>query len=450
MRLSGNSIEAVPSVLQMLRSQRHRGRQGAGLAVLTAPSSAGFSVLKFDGNDSLDRLCDSAMPLGQLCQALKGSTAIGHVRYATNGLAGTEAVHPFVSPDGQVALCGNFHFGCRYEAPDGNLITRKIAEALASTGSHQEALRLTLADARGGFVLCGITADGSAFAVRDRHGIRPAWYALDERGLRVASERHALHAANACPLPPGHALIMDADGSLSLVRIMEPAPLCQCPFESIYFASAEDPDIAATRRNLGRALSTQVLQVIDGEELPPLITYVPHSAVHAWQGLADALGDSVIPADIISKTTRHRTFMHVADGRTDEVRQAYTIDVGKINNCDGVKGRAVIIVDDSIVRGTTFRQSTLLSDFQALGASRIIIVSSAPPVLFPDFYGIDIPTRAELVAAQAADSGLSVPCLITPQSVTIPVSVIYQTVTDLQRVLGPDFGTWVFTGNYPD
>ena len=79
-------------------------------------------------------------------------------------------------------------------------------------------------DARGGFVLCGITADGSAFAVRDRHGIRPAWYALDERGLRVASERHALHAANACPLPPGHALIMDADGSLSLVRIMEPAP----------------------------------------------------------------------------------------------------------------------------------------------------------------------------------------------------------------------------------
>lgn len=432
--LPGNDTDAVPGALAMLRDQRHRGRQGAGLAVPDA--AGGFSVLKFDDDNSLDHLCDAAC-------ALHGDMVLGHVRYATNGRGGTEAVHPFVSRNGRVALCGNFHFGRRYEAPDGQLVTERIAQALSETDSLTDALRQTLAEAHGGFVLCGITADGCAFAVRDRHGIRPAWYVLRDGELRVASERFALHDANARELPAGHALVRDSHGRVTMERLMAEAPLCQCPFERIYFASAKDPDIAAARRALGRALAPAVMQAIAGEALAPVLTYVPNSAVHAWEGLAEALDDAVVPSSIISKLTRHRTFMHGAESRVSEVESAYSVEAEALN-------RAVIIVDDSIVRGTTFRRSTLLRQLQERGATRIIIVSSAPPILYPDHYGIDIPTREELIAARAAATGRTVAELLTPPDVTIPVTVIYQSIADLCRVLGPSYGTWVFTGTYPD
>lgn len=342
-----------------------------------------------------------------------------------------------------MALCGNFHFGRRYEAPDGQLVTERIAQALSETDSLTDALRQTLAEAHGGFVLCGITADGCAFAVRDRHGIRPAWYVLRDGELRVASERFALHDANARELPAGHALVRDSHGRVTMERLMAEAPLCQCPFERIYFASAKDPDIAAARRALGRALAPAVMQAIAGEALAPVLTYVPNSAVHAWEGLAEALDDAVVPSSIISKLTRHRTFMHGAESRVSEVESAYSVEAEALN-------RAVIIVDDSIVRGTTFRRSTLLRQLQERGATRIIIVSSAPPILYPDHYGIDIPTREELIAARAAATGRTVAELLTPPDVTIPVTVIYQSIADLCRVLGPSYGTWVFTGTYPD
>ena len=224
---------------------------------------------------------------------------------------------------------------------------------------------------------------------------------------------------------------------------MAEAPLCQCPFERIYFASAKDPDIAAARRALGRALAPAVMQAIAGEALAPVLTYVPNSAVLAWEGLAEALDDAVVLSSIISKLTRHRTFMHGAESRVSEVESAYSVEAEALN-------RAVIIVDDSIVRGTTFRRSTLLRQLQERGATRIIIVSSAPPILYPDHYGIDIPTREELIAARAAATGRTVAELLTPPDVTIPVTVIYQSIADLCRVLGPSYGTWVFTGTYPD
>lgn len=438
-RTSGDAVgDSVPDALHLLTLQRHRGRQGAGLA------TDSLKVVKFAGDDALNSL--------SACDFPQSYRALGHIRYATNGNNGIDAVHPFVSRNGKLALCGNFHFGRSYNCSDGQIITDILGERICES-SVLQALTDVLADLPGGFVLCGITADGDSFAVRDRHGIRPAYYVRTHSKLAVASERYALQTvypdADVHKLPPGHVIFEGKNGCCRLTRILPEAPKAYCPFERIYFSSGKDPQIAVQRRRLGRALASRVADYISPDE-KPVLTYVPYSAEHAWQGLAEALGDRVLPADIIRKNVSGRTFLNCPNNRTDEVRNAYRL----ADNASRLTGRSIILVDDSIVRGTTFRESNLLVELATLQPPEIIIVSSAPPVLFPDYYGIDIPVADDLIARKALqDNGSldmgTLAASLMPDGFDIPVKVIYQRLEDLREILGPEYGTWVFSGDYP-
>lgn len=429
----------IADAKQLIRLQRHRGRQGAGIA------SANFAVTKFNGDGAIDKLLSAPISPSHI--------ALGHVRYATNGNESIEAMHPFISSNGRLALCGNFHFGKCYDAADGRNITEKIA-ALLERYTLCEALNIALADTSGGFVLCGITADGQTFAIRDRHGIRPAYYSLTDNYVAIASERFALEQilpdANATELPAGHAIISGSDGNTNITRILTPGIPAACPFERIYFSSAADKEIADVRQRLGQSLAAQISELLGPTPRPTLLTYVPNSAYHAWQGLANALGNSVIAAAILEKTISGRTFITGPTERAGEVSNAYRLNA----NAFAFSGHDIIIVDDSIVRGTTFRDSNLLPLLGTLTPGRIIIASSAPPVLFADYYGIDIPNSDVLIATKATDGHKNVDAsrvaeLIHPSGFTTPLSVVYQSVEALKAVLGPGYGTWVFTGDYP-
>lgn len=431
---------AVPMTMQLIEHQRHRGRQGAGIAL------GNLSVTKFAGDNAVNHLVNAVVA--------PSNVAMSHVRYATNGDNGLNAVHPFVSTDNQLALCGNFHFGNDNSNNDGKTVTEDIANALVDN-NIERALTHVLINKPGGFVLAGITLHGQSFAIRDRYGIRPAYYISTDSLTAVASERFALTAVfpNAVvkELMPGHAIITSPNGSTVVTRVLPPAKPAECPFEIIYFSSGNDPEIAAKRQLLGRSLAKQIRPLIAGQEQKPILTYVPNTAVDAWKGLSKELGDSVISVDIIKKSTFKRTFINTTELRENEVQDVYKLS----SEAHKYTGRTIIIIDDSIVRGTTFRNGNLLAQLSQLNPQQIIIASAAPPVLYPDYYGIDIPTQAELVAYKAltakGDIDMSrMAKLLTPLNMTIPLTVVYQTVADLKHILGHQYGTWVFTGEYPD
>lgn len=438
--LGQSPTNSVPLALRLATLQRHRGRQGAGMAI------SNLSVIKFAGDNATERLINADIEPSHI--------AMAHVRYATNGNSSLNAVHPFVSTNKQLALCGNFHFGKNNSNHDGQIITEEIANSLCKT-DLEHALKQTLKDTNGGFVLAGITRKGYSFAARDKYGIRPAYYICTNGITAVASERYALEATfpntDVTELIPGHALITAPDGTIKITRILPPAKPAKCPFEIIYFSSGKDAEIASKRQLLGRCLATNIKPLIAGTQQKPLLTYVPNTAIDAWKGLAQELGDSVIPTAIIKKNASQRTFINATHAREKELQSIFSLT----HEAHKYKGHDIIIVDDSIVRGTTFRHGNLLTLLAQLNPAKIIIASAAPPVLFPDYYGIDIPTQAELVACKALAADQSVDAslvanLLTPPNLTIPLKVVYQTVTDLKNTLGSQYGTWVFTGKYPE
>jgi amidophosphoribosyltransferase len=374
----------------------------------------------------------------------------------------------------------------------------------------------------GGYVICGMMGHGDAFVLRDPNGIRPAYYYKDDEIIVVASERPVIQSVlnvpfeNVHELKPGHAAIIKKNGEFSEVEIIEPLERKSCSFERIYFSRGNDAEIYKERNVLGRNLTGSVLKAIDDDLDNTVFSYIPNTAEVAFGGLVEGLHEHVntwkteqiisrknlspeVITQILSrrprihkvvlKDAKQRTFITDDETRDSLVNLGYDITYGTVN-----KGTDnLVILDDSIVRGTTLKQS-ILKILDRLGPKKIIVVSSAPQIRYPDCYGIDMAVLSKFIAFEAAvallkDTGkenfldelyektcveiekpkeeqhnlvqeiydhftaeeisVKIAQLIKPKTLKAELKLIYQTIEGLHDACPHNLGDWYFTGNYP-
>ena len=370
----------------------------------------------------------------------------------------------------------------------------------------------------GGYAMEGMIGNGDAFVLRDPAGIRPAFYYQDEEVVVVASERPAIQTVfnvkyeNIRELPPGNAIIIKKSGETAIKEILTPKVRKACSFERIYFSRGSDRDIYRERKMLGKLLFSRVAQAINHNLKDTVFAYIPNTAETSYLGLIEeaeqylneqkakqlAVAEkSEIPAilsqkvrteKVAIKDVKLRTFITEDSSRDDLVAHVYDITYGSVQ-----KGDNLVIIDDSIVRGTTLKKS-ILSILGRLEPKKIIIVSSAPQIRYPDCYGIDMARLEDLVAFQAAlalhkergtyhiikevyekcltqvvlsddkvvnyvkevydpftDEEISdkIRDLLLPNDFTSEVEVIFQTVDNLHKACPENLGDWYFTGDYP-
>lgn len=375
----------------------------------------------------------------------------------------------------------------------------------------------------GGYAMAGLMGHGSAFVLRDPSGIRPAFWYEDDEICVVASERPVIQTAfnlkveDIHELKAGHALIIEKKGQVKEIQINEPRALAQCSFERIYFSRGSDADIYKERKALGRLIVKDVLKSVDHDYDNSVFSFIPNTAEVSFYGLikgleealnADkieqikALGPEAKPealAQIIKRRARIekiaikdaklRTFITQDDSRDDLVAHVYDITYGSVRR--GTDN--LIVIDDSIVRGTTLRQS-ILRILDRLGPKKIVVVSSAPQIRYPDCYGIDMAKMGDFIAFEAAiallretkqahvidevykaaleqvalpkeqvknvvqriyapftDAQISakIAQMLTPAGMQAQVEIIYQSVENLHIACPGHTGDWYFTGNYP-
>ena len=406
---------------------------------------------------------------------------LGHLRYATFGKNDVAFCHPFVHEsselDHTLLLAGNFNLTNAHELfddyrhhgsfptskSDGYLICEMIAHELGRHVNHVErvdhvekgaadlhvstcstrlnshladAIANALKNADGAWTLCGMTADGWAFATRDPHGIRPGWHYIDDDVVVVASERAAIQAAFDVPpeavkeLPPGEALVVSPQGDVEFVGLnraehveraedkasnlhvsarstrLNNLSVRPCSFERIYFSRANDADIHRERKALGAALVPRILEAANAPMDRIFFSYIPNSARIAFHGLLEELFRRCfltqsrvdnIPrfGEVAVKDAKFRTFIADAAARREFYKHVYDVTYGLVKKDD-----TLVVLDDSIVRGNTMKNA-ILPMLDRLGPRRIVIASSAPPIRYPDCYGIDMSTLGELVAFKA-------------------------------------------------
>jgi len=400
------------------------------------------------------------------------------------------------------------------------------AEISQLIGNHLNVNRILQKSAKtwdGGYTIAGIFGHGDAFVLRDPAGIRPAYYYYDDEIFVAASERPALQTAfnikigQVKEIEPGHALIIKKDGSISDEIFREPAEKKACSFERIYFSRGSDADIYKERKKLGAILCPRILDRVNHDLENTVFSYIPNTAEVSFYGLVEGLHaytknkqrDALIHSrdnltdeelDRILKITprveklaikdvKMRTFITQDAERSDMVAHVYDTTYGLIRRDIDT----LVAVDDSIVRGTTLKQS-ILRIFDRLGPVKIIIVSSAPQIRYPDCYGIDMSRMGEFVAFEAAitllrerkmddvitavynkckeqenlpkeqvqnqvkaiyapfspeDISAKIAEIITPKEVQAQVEVIYQTLEGLHEACPNHLGDWYFSGNYP-
>ena len=284
----------------------------------------------------------------------------------------------------------------------------------------------------GGYVMCGLFGHGDAFALRDPNGIRPAYYYCDDEVVVVASERPVIQTAfnvlqdKVKEIDRGHALIVKKDGKVSIKEVLKPLPRKACSFERIYFSRGNDKDIYNERLNLGRQIFNKVLRAIDKDLKNTVFSYIPNTAEVSYFGMVQeasnylntvkseklkSLGSNpkideinkimdISPRaeKIAIKDAKLRTFITSDVNRDDLVAHVYDITYGKVSSTDNL-----VMIDDSIVRGTTLKHS-IIRILDRLGPKKIVVVSSAPQIRYPDCYGIDMAILGDFIAFQAAIS----------------------------------------------
>lgn len=370
----------------------------------------------------------------------------------------------------------------------------------------------------GGYAMEGMIGNGDAFVLRDPAGIRPAFYYRDEEVVVVASERPAIQTVfnvkyeNVHELPPGNAIIIKKSGEVTVKEILTPRARKACSFERIYFSRGSDQDIYRERKMLGKLLFPRIAQAIDHNLKDTVFAYIPNTAETSYLGLIEAaeqylnqqkakqlatatesdilriLSEKVRTEKVAIKDVKLRTFITEDSSRDDLVAHVYDITYGSVQ-----KGDTLVIIDDSIVRGTTLKKS-ILSILGRLEPKKIVIVSSAPQIRYPDCYGIDMARLEDLVAFQAAlalhhqrgtyhiikevyekcltqvtlsddkvvnyvkevyapfsDEEISdkIRDLLLPKNFASEVAVIFQTVDNLHKACPNNLGDWYFTGDYP-
>jgi amidophosphoribosyltransferase len=398
-------------------------------------------------------------------------------------------------------------------------IYAKIAEEL----DIEKILKRASADWDGGYAMAGLFGHGDAFVLRDPSGIRPAFWFENDEIVVVASERPVIQTAfnlkvdDIQELKPGHALIIKKSGETTETEINSQKTKLACSFERIYFSRGSDKDIYLERKNLGRLVVKQVLDSIDYDLKNSVFSFIPNTAEVSFYGMIKGLEDHLNiekinqikalgsnPSDeeiesillqrariekIAIKDAKLRTFITQDDSRDDLVAHVYDITYGSVR--EGQDN--LIIIDDSIVRGTTLKQS-VLRILDRLGPKKIVVVSSAPQIRYPDCYGIDMAKMGDFIAFEAAiallketnqmhiidevyakcikqialpkedvvnvvkeiyspftDEQISkkIAELLTPQSIKAEVDIIFQSVENLHRACPNHLGDWYFTGNYP-
>jgi len=502
----------------LLEKQHNRGQDGAGAAFLSAAPEPGETPYRIFKSASATPLVDV---LGMIAKREKTQERIflGHLRYATFGKNNVAFCHPFVHEASDLGhtllLAGNFnltnaaelfedyrrHGSFPTSKADGYLITELISKEAAKNSHIATAVEKALAGADGAWTLCGMTGDGWAFATRDPHGIRPGFYYIDDDVVVVASERPAIQAAFDVPpeavkeLPAGETLVVSPEGEVEFYDFNHKKSLARpCSFERIYFSRANDADIHRERKALGAALLPEILKAANAPMEDIFFSYIPNSARIAFHGLLEKIfsdvfsptstqnSNSRLPrfGEIAVKDAKFRTFIADAAARREFYKHVYDVTYGLVR-----PGRdTLVVLDDSIVRGNTMKNA-ILPMLDRLGPKRIVIASSAPPIRYPDCYGIDMSTLGELVAFKAlvnlmnGDRDLrdalrsdvpnplaplyarftdeehcaEIARLLTPPGMKAEVVVVYQTVENLRRCLASQssshIGDWYFTGDYP-
>lgn len=401
----------------------------------------------------------------------------------------------------------------------GQYTNREVSDLIEDELDLTNVLRRACKDFDGGYTMAGLTGSGSAFVVRDPSGIRPAYYYADEEIVVVASEKPAIKTAfnveysQIREIQPGHGLIINKDGEFVQHQILKPREKKSCSFERVYFSRGTDPEIYQERKQLGKLLVPQILKAINFDLKNTIFSYVPNTAETAFLGMMVGVEDYLISKqkdiildgkpnvdsldDILSfrpriekiviKDVKLRTFITDDSHRDDMVAHVYDTTYEVVN-----KGRdTLVILDDSIVRGTTLEKS-ILKMLDRLNPKKIVVVSSAPQIRFPDCYGIDMSKMGDFVAFRALIQLLKeqgkeyllgeiyeqcqlseneeepanhvkklyeqftyeeisdkIGDIVRPADMKAELQVVYQTVDNLHKAIPNHSGDWYFTGNYP-
>ena len=448
---------------------------------------------------NVDELFDKLVSLGQ------------HPKEKVDTVTVMEKIGHFLDEENQRQF---EYFRSEFQNPE-------LSDIIEENIDLQRVLQRSCRDFDGGYAMAGLTGYGASFVARDPAGIRPAFYYADDEVVVVASEKQAIKTSFDCnydeikEIKPGHALIVDKKGNYIEKQFIEPIERKSCSFERIYFSRASDPDIYAERKQLGRLAIPQVLQEVDYDLKNTVFSYIPNTAETAFLGMIEGLEDHLAKErkkailegilfekdledlltfrprveKLISKDVKLRTFITNDADRNDMVAHVYDTTFEVIKK--GVDN--VVLIDDSIVRGTTLERS-IVSLLDKLGPKKIVIVSSAPQIRYPDCYGIDMSRMKEFVAFRAAYQLLiernmddiledtlgrcmaaiemgtatqenyvkaiyepftveeiaeKIAELVKPKNLKAELAIVYQTVENLNKACPNDTGDWYFTGNYP-
>jgi len=564
----GTAMYGINKLYLLMEKQHNRGQDGAGIATIKLNVEPGYPFLHRIRSIAPQSIADIFSKVNQELTELEkyqpeikqhpgllkghlpilGELMLGHLRYGTQGKNNVEFCHPFIKrnlqPGRNLALAGNFNLVNTDELYDllninpGEFQKQSDLAAMMETIHHflikedeenpnnahiKKLLQKAVTLFDGGYTIGGLIGNGYSFVMRDAHGIRPAYYFINDEFIVAASERSAIRTAfntaqhEVQELPPAHALIVDEKGNFSIEKIIEPKERRACSFERIYFSRGSDEKIYRERIALGHHLSKTVLESIHYDLKHTIFSYIPNTAEVAFYGLVKGMEDYLnkIKVDrilswngnvtqekleeminrkirqekIAIKDVKLRTFITEDKSRNEMVQHVYDITYGTVKDNEDT----LVVIDDSIVRGTTLKQS-IITMLARLKPKKIIIVSSAPQIRYPDCYGIDMSKLGDFIAFRAAiellketqqeeiisttlqtikqlqrDNQLhtenvvrhiykpfstqqisnKIAELITPNDIEIPVQVIFQTIEDLHDSCPTNKGDWYFTGNYP-
>jgi amidophosphoribosyltransferase len=564
----GSVMYGLNKLYLLMEKQHNRGQDGAGIASVKLNVEPGYPFLSRMRSNAPQPIADIFAKVGAEVQELKkyqhditshpglmkghvpylGELLLGHLRYGTQGKNNVEFCHPFIKRDTQpgrnIALAGNFNLVNTEELYDLLNINPGEFQKQSDLAAMMEVIHhfLVKEDAEnpnnanlvnvlqkaiplfdGGYTIGGLIGNGHSFVMRDAHGIRPAYYYINDEVIVAASERASIRTAfnvgenEVLELMPGMALIVDDKGNYMIQQIVEPKERRACSFERIYFSRGSDEKIYRERIALGYHLSKRVLEDINYDLKNAIFSYIPNTAEVAFYGLVKGMEDylnkikverilswgndfteekltemitrKIRQEKIAIKDVKLRTFITNDDSRNEMVQHVYDVTYGTVRNHQDT----LIVIDDSIVRGTTLKES-IVRMLARLKPKKIIVVSSAPQIRYPDCYGIDMSKLGDFIAFRAAiellkerglehilteaqerikelqrinqlhtenvvrqiykpftteEISIKIAQLITPEDITFPTQVIYQTIEDLHDSCPTNTGDWYFTGNYP-
>ena len=567
----------------LMEKQHNRGQEGAGLSCVKLQADPGEEYMFREralGSGAITEIFSSVQAYfkdlspEQLHDAEYAKTSLpfaveiymGHLRYSTTGKSGLQYVHPFLRRNNwrakNLLMCGNFNMtnideiferitsagqhprkyadtyimleqmGHRLDREVERLYSECVGEGLEGMDiTHAiedriniaNVLRTSSRDWDGGYVMCGITGSGEAFALRDPWGIRPAFWYKDDEVMVLASERPVIQTAlnvaaeDIHELGRGEAIMISKHGEMTLEQINEPKQNKACSFERIYFSRGSDVDIYKERKKLGEELVGKVLEAVGNDVDHTVFSFIPNTAEVAFYGLLEGfdnylnemkvkeieklghcpdheelekiLSRRIRSEKVAIKDIKLRTFIAEGNSRDDLAAHVYDITYGSLKaDVDNL-----VIIDDSIVRGTTLRQS-IISILDRLGPKRIVIVSSSPQVRYPDYYGIDMASMEQFIAFKAAISLLvkrgmtetirqvyqksldqvdkpkeqivnyvkeiyepftdeeisrEMARMLTPEGTRAEVIIVYQSLEGLHQACPGHPGDWYFSGDYP-